>query len=126
MATVLASQSLAALATVTSTSQAYVASSVVTASCLNGTPGPGYSCIVQLFVSVDNVNFSRADQRLFGMGPGLGYVQVFELARYAGAEFGGAPNAMDRIGGVGPLTNFKLTFIGAPDVAVTVAAVSAP
>jgi hypothetical protein len=126
MATIVSSQSLAAAATVTSSSTAYTPASIVVCTCLNGTPGPGYSCMVQLFISVDNVNFVQADQRLFGMGPGQGYRQEFDLSNYVGAMFGGAPNAVAQIGGVTIPSNFKVTFTGAPDVAVTVAAISYP
>lgn len=126
MATLVSSQSLAALGTVSSSSTAYVPASVIVATCLNGTPGPGYSAMVQLFVSTDNVNFVLADQRLFGMGPGQGYRQEFELVNYTGAGNGAQPNAAAQIGGVTALSNFKVTFTGAPDVAVTVAALSYP
>jgi hypothetical protein len=91
MGTLLASQSLAAGATVTSAAFPFSVYDDITATVLNGGAAPIQPPQVILLLSPDNVNYTAVDRRTTGMQPSQAYYHLFPLQNYAGWTPGEGP-----------------------------------
>jgi len=89
--TLLASQSLAAGATVTSAAFPFSVYDDVTVTVLNGGAAPTQPPQVTLLLSPDNVNYTAVDRRTTGMVPSQAYYHLFPLQNYAGWSPGEGP-----------------------------------
>ena len=135
MGTILASQSLAGGATVTSGAFPFSVYDDITATVLNANPPPNQSPMVTLLLSADNVNYVAADRRIIGQTPSQAFYHIFALQNFAGF-IPGAPGwdfltGADVFTGtatgltaaaVNTVQSFKLKFENLGTVAVTVAA----
>ncbi len=83
MAVVVASQSLADGATLTSGVFDYQPDKVVTATCTNPTPAPTQTGQVKLDLSLDNVTWVTKRIKWFGTIPGVSYPVTFNLGEFA-------------------------------------------
>src|SRR5271166_6552153 len=84
MGTIIASQSLAAGATVTSAAFPFSVYDDITVTVLNGAAAPIQPPQVTLLLSPDNVNYTAVDRRTTGMTPSQAYYHLFPLSNYAG------------------------------------------
>ena len=91
MGTLLASQSLAAGATVTSAAFPFSVYDDVTVTVLNGGTAPTQPPQITLLLSPDNVNYTAVDRRTTGMVPSQAYYHLFPLQNYAGWSPGEGP-----------------------------------
>ena len=123
MANVLASQSLAAGATVTSSSTAWTNSDVIICSCVNGATPPNVGCRVTLNGSIDNTVFLPLEERPFGDAPNQTYYESFELSNYLGTGTTAAVLQRLNSSSAATFSNFTVTFGGNDTQPVTVAAV---
>jgi hypothetical protein len=128
MSTVLASQSLAAAATVTSGAYPYDPAGIVLVTITNGGTQPNVQPYVQLQLSSDNSNWTTVDLRLAGAVPSQSYFFAFPLANYAYAlssYFAGYTGLIGlNAAPVLPLY-YRLVFTGNDSQAVTIAATTA-
>jgi len=84
MGTILASQTIAAGATVTSGAFPYSVYDSIQANVLNGATGPTQTPQLILQLSPDNVNYTNVERRTCGMQPNQAYYHEFPLNNYAG------------------------------------------
>ena len=84
MGTIIASQSLAAGATVTSAAFPFSVYDDITVTVLNGAAAPIQPPQITLLLSPDNVNYTAVDRRTTGMTPSQAYYHLFPLSNYAG------------------------------------------
>lgn len=119
MSTLLASTSQAAAATTTTSSFPFDSAALVTATNVNGSPGPVQGNMVALQLSTDNVNWTEVDRRLFTMGAGVTDIELFWLANYAGNT---AMATMSGYNATAVWSNYRLVFSGNQTNAVTVSA----
>lgn len=121
MATVVASQSLADSATLTSSAYQFDSASVILCTSTNGATPPAQGNQVVLQLSTDNINWTEVDRRWFPFGPSAVGYQVFELSNYGG-------NGAQPMGGSAIFAAwqyFRLVFGGNVGAAVTIAASTA-
>jgi hypothetical protein len=127
MSTVLASASLAAAATTTTSAFPYSTDGVILASITNGGTPPNIQPMVQLELSSDNTNWTIVDQRLAGAVASQTYYFAFRLLDYAYAvsNFAGGFTGLLGVNSTPVLpTYYRLVFTGNDSQAVTIAATS--
>jgi hypothetical protein len=125
MSNVLASQSLAAAASVTSSAAAYVNNDVIICSCRIGATPPNQQCKVTLTGTIDGTNYVTLDSFAFGLAANQTYYHSFALGDYLGAgQFVNAHQLEALNSSSAAIWTFiKVTFAGNDTQAVTVAAV---
>lgn len=125
MSNIIASQSLAAEGTVTSSATAWVNNDVIICSCRIGAVAPNQQCKVILKGTIDGTNYVVLDTFAFGQATNQTYYHGFRLSDYVGA--GGFTNArqLEKLNSSSAAiwTFSEVTFTGNDTQAVTVAAV---
>lgn len=127
MASIVSSQSLAAAATLTSSSFPFTMGNVLTATCVIGATPPNQQCLVTLQLSLDNVNWTSVDTRIFGVEPSQSYYHTFTFSDYTGAGSYTNPRWLQLLNNANAAewAYYRLVFAGNDSQAVTIGATDA-
>ncbi len=123
MSNIIASQTLAAAGTATSSSTTWTNNDVIICSCINGPIPPDIPARVTLTGSIDGTHFETLESRTFGGAPNQTYYESFRLSDYLGC--GQTATVLQQLNSATAATfsNFEISFTGGDTQSVTIAAV---